>query len=147
MGRTFVPYIITPMLIWKSVSNSFMLEDTPTVSGVLASGRTLITDRDMVHGLELKGYGEQEAGGLVLDAFESLYLLYVDRLVLKKARRRLGFDDFLDMCHETDPQILTKFLIYRDLRSRGYVVKDGFALALTFACMSGASSASRGRNF
>lgn len=109
-----------------------MLEDPPEVSAVLRSGRTMVTDREMIHGLELKGYGEQEGGGLALSAFESLYLLYAEKLVLKKGRKRIGFDDYMDMCHEDDPHILTKFLIYRDLRSRGYVVKDGFGFGLDF---------------
>jgi tRNA-intron endonuclease, archaea type len=31
-----------------------------------------------------------------------------------------------------DSNILTKFLVYRDLRSRGYVVKNGFGFGIDF---------------
>ena len=38
----------------------------------------------------------------------------------------------MNICQKTDPEILTQFLIYRDLRNRGYVVKDGFGFGSDF---------------
>ena len=36
----------------------------------------------------------------------------------------------MEICIKQDENILTKFLIYRDLRTKGYVVKDGLDLVL-----------------
>ena len=63
--------------------------------------------------------------------FETLYLLYTNKLVLKKVKQ-IDFDFFMNACQKTDSEILTKFLIYRDLRNRGYVVKDGFGFGSDF---------------
>jgi len=38
----------------------------------------------------------------------------------------------MSLCQKTDSEVLTKFLIYRDLRNRGYVVKDGFGFGSDF---------------
>ena len=38
----------------------------------------------------------------------------------------------MQYCIKYDNDILTKFFIYRDLRTRGYVVKDGFGFGSDF---------------
>jgi len=51
---------------------------------------------------------------------------------LKKGKKTIDFDSFMSICQKYDSEILTKFLIYRDLRNRGYVVKDGFGFGSDF---------------
>jgi len=108
------------------------LEETPIVEGELISGNTRISNKEMIHELEIKGYGELENNKLILNFFESLYLLYSDRLILKKGKKKIEFEDLMNICQKKDPEALTKFLIYRDLRNRGYVVKDGFGFGSDF---------------
>ncbi|MCV0391719.1 MAG: tRNA-intron lyase [Nitrosopumilus sp.] len=108
------------------------MEDTPLVVGELISDQVCISDKNMIHELEQKGYGEIEKEKMYLKQFESLYLLYANRLNLKKGKKEIDFDSFMSICQKTDFDILTKFLIYRDLRNRGYVVKDGFGFGSDF---------------
>ena len=108
------------------------MEDTPLVKGKLISDQTCISDKKMIHELDLKGFGEIEKEKLFLKSFETLYLLYTKKLVLKKTKKLIDFDFFMGVCQKTDSEILTKFLIYRDLRNRGYVVKDGFGFGSDF---------------
>ncbi len=108
------------------------MEETPFVEGVLVSDQTRVDDQEMIRELELKGYGENEKQGFFLKPFESLYLLYSKKLVLKKGKKQINFDDMIDVSKPKDSEILTKFLIYRDLRTRGYVVKDGFGFGSDF---------------
>ena len=108
------------------------MDETPLVEGELISDQTRISNKEMIHELELKGYGEIENGKLTLKFFESLYLLYSDKLILKKAKKKINFDGLMSICQKHDPETLTKFLIYRDLRNRGYVVKDGFGFGSDF---------------
>ncbi|QLH04297.1 tRNA-intron lyase [Nitrosopumilus oxyclinae] len=108
------------------------MDDTPLVHGELVSDQTCITQKNMIHELELKGFGEIEEKKLFLKSFETLYLLYAKRLILKKNKKQINFDIFMNICQKTDSETLTKFLIYRDLRNRGYVVKDGFGFGSDF---------------
>ncbi len=108
------------------------MEETPLVNGEIISSQTYISDKSMIHELEQKGYGEIEKEKLLLKQFETLYLLYVKKLILKKGKKQIDFNSFMNLCQKTNPEILTKFLIYRDLRNRGYVVKDGFGFGSDF---------------
>ena len=120
------------MLIWKSVDSHFIMEDTSLVNGEIISDQICISDKNMIHELDLKGFGYLEKEKLFLKSFETLYLLYTKRLILKKNKKQIDFDFFMNTCQMTDSEILTKFLIYRDLRNRGYVVKDGFGFGSDF---------------
>jgi len=108
------------------------MDETPLVNGQLISDQTCITDKNMIHELEQKGYGEIENKKLFLQEFETLYLLYTKKLILKKGKKHFTFDSFMSLCQKTSSEVLTKFLIYRDLRNRGYVVKDGFGFGSDF---------------
>ncbi len=120
------------MLIWKSFDFHFRMDETPLVHGEMKSDQTCISDKKMIHELEQKGYGEMEKEQLFLKSFETLYLLYSKKLILKKGKKQIDFDFFMNICHKTNSDVLTQFLIYRDLRNRGYVVKDGFGFGSDF---------------
>ena len=108
------------------------MEETPIVKGEMVSDQACISDKNLIHELEQKGYGETENAKLFLKQFETLYLLYTRRLILKKGKKKIDFDSYMSLCQKKDPEILTRFLIYRDLRNRGYVVKDGFGFGSDF---------------
>jgi len=120
------------MLIWKSFDFHFRMDETPLVHGKMISDQTCISNKKMIHELEQKGYGEIEHEQLFLKQFETLYLLYSKKLILKTGRKQIDFDSFMNICHKTNSDVLTQFLIYRDLRNRGYVVKDGFGFGSDF---------------
>ena len=73
-----------------------------------------------------KGFGDKEDSEYLLKPYEALYLVYTKRLILKGKRNKLDFDSLIELILKHDKDILTKFLIYRDLRSRGYIAKEGF---------------------
>ncbi len=123
------------------------MEETPLVNGELVSDQTRISQKNMVHELDLKGFGEIEKEKLFLKSFETLYLLYTKRLILKSGRRQIDFDYYMNACQKSDSEILTKFLIYRDLRNRGYVVKDGFGFGSDFRVYERGHYGERGAKF
>ena len=102
------------------------------VEGVLVKDHTLISDKNMQKSLEQKGFGEIAKKKFFLKPFESLYLLYTDKLKLTKAKQQVTFDFMMQECTKFDSDALTKFLIYRDLRTRGYIAKDGFGFGSDF---------------
>ena len=102
------------------------------VEGVLVKDHTLISDKNMQHSLELKGFGEVIKKKFFLKPFESLYLLYTDKLRLTKGNQQINFDSLMQECIKFDNETLTKFLIYRDLRTKGYIAKDGFGFGSDF---------------
>lgn len=82
--------------------------------------------------LRNKGFGEKEDSKYLLRPYEALYLVYTKRLILKGKRNSLDFDSLIELILKDDKDILTKFLIYRDLRSRGYIAREGFGFGVDF---------------
>lgn len=104
----------------------------PVVEARLAgSGKVLVDETCFQDELRTKGFGEKEDAEYVLKAYEALYLMNTRRLVLK-GRKEMTFDSLFDMLVKYDRNIMTKFLVYRDLRSRGYVAKEGFGFGNDF---------------
>ncbi|MDC8437919.1 MAG: tRNA-intron lyase [Candidatus Nitrosotenuis sp.] len=107
-------------------------ESEPTIEGVLVDDHTVVSNKEIQNYLEQRGYGEVRHGKFLLKPFESLYFLFYNKLEITKAKKKMTFDQLLQVCSEFDENALTKFLIYRDLRVRGYAVKDGFGFGSDF---------------
>ncbi len=104
----------------------------PDIEGVLVDDHTLVTNKETQNILEQKGYGEARQGKFLLKPFESLYFVFYKKLHLFRGKKIMSFDELLQICSKFDENALTKFLIYRDLRVRGYAVKDGFGFGSDF---------------
>ena len=65
---------------------------------------------------------------LMLTPVESLLLIERGRLnvTADDENDAFTFDEILTYFLKNDPQIWTRYLVYRDLRSRGYIVRTGF---------------------
>ncbi|MDA7959248.1 MAG: tRNA-intron lyase [Nitrosopumilus sp.] len=104
------------------------MEDGSRAAGRIMSGRACVLDPAAAGELEGRGYGRPEDGRLVLGDVEALYLVYAGRLEIRGST----FESLLRRCEKEDPDIFAKFLIYRDLRGHGYVVRDGFGFGRDF---------------
>jgi tRNA-intron endonuclease, archaea type len=82
--------------------------------------------------LRNRGFGEKEDNDYVLRSYEALYLSYTKRLIVKGNDHIVGFDDLVRILIRRDKNILTRFMVYRDLRSRGYIPKEGFGFGIDF---------------
>ncbi|HZE78861.1 MAG TPA: tRNA-intron lyase [Nitrososphaeraceae archaeon] len=95
--------------------------------------KVVIKDKRAQDQLTNKGFGQREDSDFLLQPYEALYLVYTNRLILKNlAYEEISFSQLLHIVLKQDKHILTKFLVYRDLRSRGYVAKEGFGFGLDF---------------
>ena len=129
-------------------NNFFMsTEVDPEIQGVLIKNQSIILEPNRQQELEQKGYGDMVKDKLFLKPFESLYLLYTGKLALFRGKKNIGFDLFLQICKKQDEGILTKFLVYRDLRTRGYTVKDGFGFGSDFRVYAKGDFGEKGAKF
>ena len=117
------------------------------IQAVFLKNQTVILEPDMLQKLEQKGYGEIEKDKLILKSFESLFLLYTGKLTLFKGKKKIDFDSLLQIHKQHDENILTKFLVYRDLRTKGYTVKDGFGFGSDFRVYGKGDFAEKGAKF
>jgi tRNA-intron endonuclease len=115
------------------LSNENDIEFGFVIDGIIdRNGVILIYSVKQQDQLRSKGYGEKIKDMYILENYEALFLLYSKRLVLTKQKSTLDFSTFLQTLLKNDLSIFTKFLIFRDLRTRGYIAKEGFGFGDDF---------------
>ena len=102
------------------------------ISAKLIGEKIVVLNPKMQNILTERGFGDLQNDTLTLDSFEALYLLYNNKLELKKVNKNIIFDELIQKYIQKDDDTLTRFLLYRDLRTKGYVVKDGFGFDSDF---------------
>jgi tRNA-intron endonuclease len=96
-------------------------------NALLVDGTVVAVDWECLGELEGSGYGSRKGRTLVLRDYEALYLLYAGKLDLKdESGKKVAFERLAELAQKRAIDAWTKFMIYRDLRSRGYVVREGF---------------------
>jgi len=94
---------------------------------VLEDGAARVADRDRFGELEESGYGTLEGQHLILRDYEALYLVYCKKMRLEDEHgNEVDFERLAELAQKKAGDSWTKFVIYRDLRSRGYIVREGF---------------------
>jgi tRNA-intron endonuclease len=97
------------------------------VDALLKGDRVYLERSGDYGGLEQGGYGERDGKKMSLRDYEALYLIHTKKLRLRDEKgREVGFESFAESIQGRSKDAWTKFIIYRDLRTRGYVVKEGF---------------------
>lgn len=114
------------------MSNDNETEFAFVIEGVIhRNGVVVIESVKQQDQLRSKGYGEKIQDMYILESYEALFLLYSKRLILKN-KTIVDFSNFLQTLLKKDLSIFTKFLIFRDLRARGYIAKEGFGFGNDF---------------
>jgi len=103
------------------------------IEGVLTEKGVEVKTKSRVEELKAKGYGIDENSGLLLNFCEALHLLDRGLLEVKNEEDgKVGFQELLQFAEERDENVWAKYMVYRDLRSRGYVVREGFGMNVDF---------------
>ncbi len=89
-------------------------------------------------------YGNLTEEGLQLSLIEALYLLEKDKITVQREGRKLSVEEMFDLIHQKD--LFISYLVYRDLRNRGYVIKTGFKYGSEFRLYERGTSPGEGHS-
>jgi tRNA-intron endonuclease len=94
----------------------------------------VVSSPENIEELTFRGYGTSKNKKLILTFCEALFLVSKGILTVKdkKTRKKIDFQQLLSYYQALDENAWAKYLIYRDLRSRGYVAREGFGLGIDF---------------
>ena len=100
---------------------------TAPARGELRSDGVLVPAEGDASTLRNKGaFGETTPGGqLRLSWIETCYLTEAGRLVVERSGKVVGFRDLVRLAHRGRGDFEVLYVVYRDLRQRGYVVEEG----------------------
>lgn len=104
------------------------------IEAALEEKGVLVSSPEDIEELSLRGYGVSENEGLMLTFYEALFLLGKGIIEVKneKTGGKVNFQTLLQRFQSIDEDAWVRYLIYRDLRSRGYVAREGFGLGIDF---------------
>lgn len=99
--------------------------------GMLRREKVLV-DLRLAEKLASSGFGKVGRKKLILSPIEALYLTFIGKLRVFRKDKELGFNELMEHFSKNNPKMLSQFLVYRDLRNRGYVVKEGYGEGIDF---------------
>ena len=97
-----------------------------SINAILTGLKIVVPTQNDADSLSQDGYGTRNKGLLILQPFEALYLVEKERLTIidEQRKKNISFQELLNISLETDPLLWTKYIIYRDIRGRGFVTKE-----------------------
>lgn len=75
-------------------------------------------------------YGNLTEEGLQLSLVEALYLMEKDKIKVSKDGKPLTVNKVFEIIHKNG--LFSKYIVYKDLKNRGYIVKTGFKYGSEF---------------
>lgn len=108
--------------------------------GELIENRVIIWDKDSVSLYDESGYGkplpEENPDRVELELVEAAYLVEKEKLKIyeKKSgkKKKLDFKDLIEIGNKNVNEFHSQFIVFRDLRERGYLVKTGYKFGAHF---------------
>lgn len=101
--------------------------------GLLVKEGVKVSEKRFVDELSQRGYGVPGKKSFLLALYEALYL--VDKAMLEvedENGEEAGFQRLLQCYEMVNENAWACYLVFRDLRSRGYVVREGFGQGVDF---------------
>ena len=102
-------------------------------SGILVEKGVRIADKSSIDALSSRGYGTLENELFTLTFYEALYLVDKGMLEVKaESGKAADFQSLLHCYEAQNENAWVSYMVYRDLRSRGYVAREGFGAGIDF---------------
>jgi tRNA-intron endonuclease len=112
------------------------------VEGIIEKGKVIISNKEGIVEFYNNSYigtiekKEKIGEYLVLEPIEVLILIERNRILLReendKNKKLLEFEDLLTYFTQFDERLWQKYVIYMDLRKRGYIVRTGYGNGIEF---------------
>ena len=110
--------------------------------GELLDNRVMIWEKEGVQLYDESGYGkplpEEDPDRLELELVEAIYLVEKGKLKVfskgegKKKRKSLNFKEMMEIGSKQVNLFHSSYIVFRDLRERGYLVKTGYKFGAVF---------------
>ncbi|MEM5777361.1 MAG: tRNA-intron lyase [Candidatus Aenigmatarchaeota archaeon] len=94
--------------------------------------RAIIWNKEGFKLYDESGYGKPFEDRLELSLIEACYLLEKKKISIKSKDKLWDFKSFYEYCVNKEPEFHQKYVVYKDLRERGYLVKTGFKFGAHF---------------
>ncbi len=81
---------------------------------------------------EQSRFGESKEGKIFYSLFEALYLVEKAKMQVLEGKKKLSFEKLMEHAKKMDSRILTKYIVFKDMRNRGYITKTALKFGAEF---------------
>jgi tRNA-intron endonuclease len=99
----------------------------------LIQNKVIVEKKRKQSQLQQKGFGERTEQEFVLDMHEALYLVEKKKISLKdRDGKKVSKKKLVSYASRREKNFYNKFVVYRNLRDRGFCTKTGFKFGFDF---------------
>lgn len=104
------------------------------IKAFLAGERAVTEESDQARELfNQSRFGVMQKGKVQITLMEALYLVEKEKIVVLDSRENeIKFDKLLKKAEKIEKNIWTRFVVFKDLRNRGYIVKTALKFGADF---------------
>jgi tRNA-intron endonuclease, archaea type len=104
-----------------------------TIVGTFAQERVLAEDKGPARELhDHSRFGESKERKMNYSLVEALYLLEKQKMNVYDGKNNLTEEQFIKKARKTEPNFWIRYCVFKDLRSRGYIVKTALKFGADF---------------
>ncbi|MFH1248835.1 MAG: tRNA-intron lyase [archaeon] len=81
---------------------------------------------------EQSSFGEPIEGKVYYSVIESLYLIEKGKMQMYLGGKKVSFDSFLEKSQKIENNVHTRFIVFRDMRNKGYTLKTALKFGADF---------------
>lgn len=97
------------------------------------SGEKVVSDSVTAKDLYSQSlFGEMKNGSVAYSLVEALYLVEKGKMIVKSNGKELNFDSFLKKVNKMEINFWTRYCVFKDMRTRGYIVKTALKYGAEF---------------
>lgn len=79
-------------------------------------------------------FGEIKDSRIVYNLYEALYLVETKKAAVIASNKTLSLSEIIKKYAKKDKNILQKYLVFKDLRNKGHILKAGLKFGVDFRC-------------
>lgn len=118
-------------------SSNVAIGKEPIAIGEFLENKIIVWDEDQANSVFSEKYfgkwiERENSKYLQLSLEESMLLLEREFLKINVEKKTLDINTFYNICVKIDKEFPQKYTVYRDLRTRGFIVKSGFKFGTHF---------------
>jgi tRNA-intron endonuclease len=104
------------------------------IKGLLSGERVIAEDNNLSRALYDKSrFGEPQRKKFVYALVEALYLMEEEKMEVVDGRGKvISYDKFVTRAKRVEPNFWIRYCVYREMRSRGYIVKTALKFGADF---------------
>jgi len=110
-------------------------ENSNDIFEVHLIGENLVSEQNQLNRqlYDQSRFGEVKDNKLRYSLVEALYLLEKNRIVIKDSKNKpIDFDTFVKKAVKKEPNFWVRYVVFRDIRSRGYIIKTALKFGADF---------------